>query len=80
MSTQLATEFATYMRLLPKLVAEHDGEFVVIKDEAVTHIAGDYASALSWGYDAYGFDSFFVKQVAADAGAVHLCRGFAQCQ
>lgn len=80
MSNQLAQEFATYMRMLPNLVAQHDGEYVVIKGDKVAHLAADYAAALTWGYEAFGLDSFFVKRVAADAGAVHLARGFVTCQ
>lgn len=80
MSTALQTEFSTYMRRLPALLEQHDGEYVVIKGPEVVHFAPGYEEALTWGYEQYGLEDFFVKRVAADAGAVHLLRGFVACQ
>jgi hypothetical protein len=79
MSAQLMPEFSTYLHLLPKLLDQHEGEYVVIKDTEAVRFAPTYEAALTWGYDMYGLAPFFVKRVAVDAATVHMTRDFGPC-
>ncbi len=58
-----AQEIATYIRKLPELLSEA-GRFVVIKGDTVEGVFDTYADAVQTGYDHFGLDSFFVKQIA----------------
>ncbi len=80
MQPLLMTEFNTYLRQLPVMLPEHDGEYVVIKGDEVLHFAPDYETALDWGYDKFELEDFFVKRVAPDAAVVHVTRDFNLCQ
>jgi hypothetical protein len=75
MPVQASPELLHYERRLPSLLADHEGEFVVIRGSEVKHFAADLETALTWAYEQYGVDSpVFVKQISADGGAVHLAR------
>lgn len=69
----LLAEIAAFKKVLPKLLADHDGEFVVLKDTCVQHYAASYEAALAWGYDRYGLDGeFYVKQVSSTKEVAHF--------
>jgi hypothetical protein len=63
----LERDAAAFSRLLPGLLAEHAGEYVLIH---AGEIAGTYPSheaAIEAGYDRFELQPFFVERVALDA-------------
>lgn len=73
-------ELQTYERLLPSLLAEHDGHYVVIRGDSVEHFDPSFDAALQWAYDRFDTDRVFVKRVVADAGVVHFTRDSGPCR
>lgn len=79
--SQLRRELEVYEAQLPVLLDTHRGQFVVIKDCDVRHYSDTYEQALSWAYDTFGLDRFFVKQVTDTASAsVHFTRDLGPCK
>lgn len=77
---KLQRELEVYEAALPSLLATHRGQYVVIKDSDVRHYSETYEQALSWAYDAFGLDRFFVKQITDGASAsVHFTRDLGPC-
>ena len=79
MSTFL-TEAQTYQAHLPTMLDSHDGQYVVIKGSTLAHFSESYEQALSWAYDAFGLDTFFVKKVASDQDVAHFTRDLGPCR
>lgn len=78
--SKLQRELEVYEAALPSLLAMHQGQYVVIKDSDVRHYSETYEQALSWAYDAFGLDLFFVKQIADSASAsVNFTRDLGPC-
>lgn len=75
----LQSAFDTYLALLPDMLAKHNGQYVVIKDDQVAHYSDTYEHALDWAYDAFGLEDFFVKKVASDKDVVHFTRDLGPC-
>lgn len=73
--TTARPELKAYEAALPRLLKQHEGEFVVIKDQTVHRFFSHYEEALEWAYDTFGLDPFFVKRVADSAqNTVHFTR------
>lgn len=69
------TELKVYEAALPRLLQQHEGEYVVIKDENVLRFFPRYDDALQWAYETFGLDPFFVKRVAnGGQNTVHFTR------
>ena len=74
-------ELTTYEAALPRLLHEHEGEFVVIKNDEVLRFFAHYDEALQWAYETFGLEPFFVKRVAAgEQNTVHFTRDFGPCR
>jgi hypothetical protein len=80
MNTSVMPELLVYERCLPSMLQEHDGEFVVIKGEKPAHFSRTYEDALTWAYEAFGLDQFFVKRVAPQGSVVHHTRDIGPCR
>lgn len=64
---------------LPGLLANHDGQYAVIYEAKVEPRTFEtYEAALGWGYEHFGLERFFVKQIADEAHTTHFMRGFAE--
>lgn len=59
----LQTEIDTYNAKLPELLGSV-GKFVVIKGAQIEGIYDTYGDALKIGYERFGLEPFFVKQIA----------------
>jgi hypothetical protein len=79
MTSSLDCEFQAYNRLLPTIVQEHAGKYVVIKDSELKHFSDTYEDALDWAYGTFGLERFFVKKVAPDHDVAHFTRDLGPC-
>lgn len=68
------TELLAFESALPRLLADHGGQYVVLKGDAILHFCDSYDGALTWGYEHFGLDAFFVKRVQAVGTTVHFTR------
>lgn len=75
MSDHLATERATYRRLLPSLLAQA-GKFAVIHGETLIGTYVSYEDAVQIGYEHCGLNPFLVQQIASDETIVYFTRDF----
>ncbi len=77
MTTQsLAEELALFEEERPRLVTEHDGQFVLIKGRRIFGIYPSREDALSAGYEEFGMAAFLVRKIAAyDAPVFFLHMG-----
>ncbi len=80
MTTALLQESETYRTRLPGMLGAHDGQYVVIKGDSLTHFAESYQEALEWAYEKFGLDDFFVKKVSSDQGLAHFTRDLGPCR
>lgn len=80
MTTALLQESQTYRDSLQAMLGAHDGQYVVIKGESLSHFAESYQDALEWAYDKFGLDDFFVKRVSSDQGLSHFTRDLGPCR
>jgi hypothetical protein len=78
--SNLQTENQTYQAELQHMLGSHDGQYVVIKGSSLAHFSESYEQALSWAYEQFGLDTFFVKQVASDQGVAHFTRDLGPCR
>ena len=69
----LEKELQTYRRELEHLL-EHEGKFVLIKDDHVVDFYDSYGDALKAGYEKFKLEPFFVKQVLAVEPIHHFTR------
>ena len=76
---ELQNELQVYRERLPLMVAQHDGEYVVIKGAKPVHFSSSYEKALDWAYDQFGLEHFFVKKVAQDEPVAHFTRDLGSC-
>jgi hypothetical protein len=60
----LEKELATYHAKLPEL-KQHEGKFVLIRDDQVIDFFTSYDDALKQGYKQFGLTPFLVKQIHA---------------
>lgn len=54
--------FTAFLRLLPSLLAEHAGEWALIREEKIDGFLPDYRTALEVGYSAYGLGGGWIVQ------------------
>lgn len=80
MTVVLQRELQTYQAKLPEMLASHNGEFVVIREDQPFRYFSTYAEALIWAYDEYEFEKFFVKKVAEDEAVAHFTRDLGPCR
>lgn len=72
-------EIEAFEAALPSLLKAHGGEYVIIRGTDVApQTFRTYEEALGWGYDHFGLERFFVKQIADRSHATHFMRGFAE--
>ncbi|MFW2355952.1 hypothetical protein [Hydrogenophaga sp.] len=77
-STPERPELRTYEQALQRILAAHQGQYVVIQGSALLQYFDDYAQALDWAYSNLALDSFFVKRVEpAELSTVHFTRDLA---
>lgn len=78
---ELQAELQVYWNRLPHMLTRHEGEYVVIKCGEPEHFSRTYEEALSWAYEKFGFDQFFVKKVSEEEAAVaHFTRDLGPCR
>ena len=80
MDTTARQELQVYEDALPAMVAEHDGDYVVIRGNTLHRFFESYEKALDWAYDQFGLESFFVKRVALDQNVAHFTRDLGPCR
>jgi hypothetical protein len=68
----LDQELETFRRELPRMLAEHPGEYVLIRGDQVAGFWPDEDSAYDAGCDAFGLEPFLVKKVQAHEQPVTL--------
>jgi hypothetical protein len=68
----LAEEMITYRDNLPRLLAEHRGQFVLVKGAEIAGTFGDRSEATSEGYRRFGIVPFLVRQITPDEPTVYL--------
>lgn len=74
-------ELVTFESALPKILPQHEGEYVVIKGTALVQYFKHYDEALEWAYTNFGLDSFFVKQVMpSELAMIHFTRDLGPCR
>jgi hypothetical protein len=67
-------ELTVFENNLPHMVSHHQGQFVLIKGAAAMQFFDSYEEALTAGYQRYGLQPFFVKQVTEESSTVHYVR------
>ena len=76
---EFQTEIQAFEAALPKLLERYDGQFAVIHEgEVQATVFPTYEEALGWGYDHFGLERFYVKQINDKAHTTHFMRGFAE--
>lgn len=75
----LDIERDTYEAALPDMLKAGDGQYVVIRGNQVCKLLPTYELALAWGYEAFGLDSFLVKQVMAVEPVICMSSLSAKC-
>jgi hypothetical protein len=69
---ELETEIQTYHRVLPELLREHEGQFVLIHGDAVDSYWPTEDAGYEAGCDRFGLEPFLVKQVLRKEPTVPL--------
>lgn len=80
MTVDLQTEFQTYCTKLPEMLVGHNGHYVVIRDQQPEQFFLTYEEALSWAYQRFGLNRFFVKKVTEDHATAHFTRDLGPCR
>lgn len=66
-------ELTIYKQHLPKFLSSDGvGKYIVIKDTVVSPLLEDYDSALQYGYEKYGLESFLIKKIEASPAVEYL--------
>ena len=64
----LAPEIQTFERKLHEWLAQHKGEFALVKGDQVIGFFPDHSSALNKGYESFGTEQpFLVKQIEEES-------------
>ncbi len=74
----LTQELETYLRELPKLLAQ-EGQFILIKGPAVVGTFDSYNDALQVGYQRFGLEPFLVKQISHTEQVCFFTRDLSLC-
>lgn len=75
----LEAELKTYEASLPDMLKGCEGQYVVICGDEICKVLPTYDEALSWAYDTFGLQRFFVKQVNAIEPVAHFSRDVGPC-
>jgi hypothetical protein len=59
----LKTEFETYRENFSKLLADHEGQHVVISGRRILGVYDTYADGIQVGYDRVGLAPFMVQRI-----------------
>jgi len=79
--SQPRQELITFEAALPRILEQHEGEYVVIQGTSLVQYFKRYDEALEWAYSKFGLDSFFVKKVMpAELAMVHFTRDLGPCR
>ncbi len=74
-------ELLTFEDALPRILPQHEGEYVVIQGQHLLKFFSTYGDALDWAYSTLDLDSFFVKRVSpAELSTVHFTRDLGPCR
>jgi len=68
----LAEEIAVYRLLLPELLRDHEGQYVLVKGTEVIGVFPDRSQALREGYRRFDVSPFLVRQITASQPVVYL--------
>jgi hypothetical protein len=68
----IAEEFATYRAHLSEMVAEHDGEFVLIKRDEIVGFFPDVSSAFREGRRRFGIVPMLVKRITVNEPVIYI--------
>lgn len=80
-NSEVRPELSAYESALPRLLPQHDGEYVVIKGDKLMQYFKRYDEALEWAYAKFGLDQFFVKKVLpTELATVHFTRDLGPCR
>jgi len=76
MSTELATELATFCRELPRLLAEPDNrdKFVLIHGDNVSGVFSDLKQGLEAGLEKFEFSPYLVKRITEHEPPLYFSR------
>jgi hypothetical protein len=77
---ELRTELDAFRTRLSHMAAQHNGEYVVIKDARPIYFSPTYESALTWAYDQFGLANFLVKKVSEEEAVAHFSRDIGSCR
>jgi len=72
MAMSLKQELATYRRELPGFLKEHEGEYVLIKENQVAGFWKTFEEALEAGHDRFALEPFMVRQVQREEPRVAI--------
>jgi hypothetical protein len=73
------TEVRAFEAALPKLLERYEGQCAVIRDgEVQADVFPTFEEALGWGYERFGLERFYVKQINDKARTTHFMRGYAE--
>jgi hypothetical protein len=80
MAERLATEIATFAKMLPTLMKD-EGKYAVIKGETLVGVFESYADALAEGYKVAKLEPFLVKKISGVETIAYFSRdvGGAAC-
>jgi hypothetical protein len=72
LATSLRREQAVYESNVSRWLADHEGEYVLIKGEAVDGFYESRDEALTAGYSRFGIGPLFVKQILPTEPVYHI--------
>ena len=75
----LEKEMETFKAELPRLIAEAQGKFALVREDKVEGVYDTFQDAVKAGYDKFGLTPFMVKQIVATERIQHFSRDLAQC-
>ncbi len=73
------SDLQAFKAALPRLLVEHEGQYVVMQEGRPLHYSLAYSEALEWAYEHLGLSRFFVKQVTAREDVAHFSRDLGAC-
>lgn len=79
MKVEQRQELAAYEAALPRMLKQHNDEYVVIYGSQLVKFFPSYQDAMEWAYDTYGLEPFFVKQVSEQENVAHFIRDMGSC-
>ena len=80
MSTALELDVKAYRRLLPGLLSEHRGKFVLIRAADQIQIFDTRDEALAEGYKRFKREPFFVSEIEPLEALVEVTHGLEPCR